>query len=116
MKYAGLVLAVLGVVILLIGAVVVAATVTSTYAPNICARAEKDKDAAREAKARCGDVTSRCYRDATDTLTTETECDNAKSFMNKQLIMGIVPIVIGGLMSVIGLAVFFVFMRRKRTA
>ncbi len=116
MKILGLALFVIGGVILLIGAVVIFSTVTSTYATNACDRAAQDQKTANEAKQRCGDISSARYKEATRTLTTASDCENAKSFMNRQLVMGIVPTVIGGLMSVIGLATFLIFMFRKRTA
>ena len=114
---AGILLVIVGGLALLIGLVVCINTWTSDYVSSACERAARDKEAFDEAKERCGTTTSECYRAATVGLTSEDECENRKSFMQKQMIMGVVPAVIGALLAIVGLLMAiggFVLGRRKK--
>jgi hypothetical protein len=113
---AGIVLILIGGLALLIGAFVCVTTLTSDYASSACEKAENDRKAFAEAKATCGSTTSECYRQATIGLTTREDCENRESFMRKQLIMGIVPAVLGAFVAFVGLilAIFGFMGRRKR--
>ena len=112
----GIILIVGGGLVLLIGLVVCVTTLTSDYASSACERAANDRKAFSEARANCGSTTSECYRQATIGLTTEEECEANTSFMRKQLIMGIVPAVVGTLVALVGavLAVLGFVGRRKK--
>lgn len=117
MKIAGIILFLFGGLVMAIGVVVCIVTLTDDYASSACTRAAIDAPKFSEARARCGSPSTECYRQATVGLITQDECDSRRAFMNRQLIMGIVPAVIGGLLAFIGLllAVFgFVRTRRKR--
>ena len=117
MRVAGIVLFLIGGIALLIGLVVCFVTLTDDYASSTCEKAARDQRAISEARTRCGSTTSDCYKQATIGLTTQEDCDSRKAFMNKQLIMGIVPSVIGGFLAFVGLVltVFgFIRARRKR--
>ena len=114
----GVILVLVGGLALLIGLVVCFNTWTSDYATAECEKAAKDRDAFAEAKERCGSVTSDCYKSATAGLTSEEDCEHNKEFMNRQLIMGIVPAVLGGLIAFVELLMAicgFFFGRKKAT-
>ncbi|MCY7345335.1 MAG: hypothetical protein LH614_03870 [Pyrinomonadaceae bacterium] len=100
---------------LLIGLFVCFTTLTSDYASSTCEKAAVDKSAFEEARAKCGSPTTDCYKRATALLTTQDDCDYKKSSMRNQLIMGIVPAVIGALLTVVGFIVFVVG-RKKAVA
>ena len=113
---AGIVFIIIGGLAFLIGLVVCFNTWTSDYASSTCERAANDKQAFAEAKERCGSITSDCYKQATIGLTTEEDCENKTAYMRNQLIMGIVPAVIGALLAFIGLLMGiggFFFGRKK---
>ena len=114
----GVILVLVGGLALLIGLVVCFNTWTSDYATAECEKAAKDREAFAEARERCGSVTSDCYKSATVGLTSEEDCEHNKEFMNRQLIMGIVPAVIGGLIAFVGLlmAIGGFFFGRKKAA
>ena len=58
-----------------------------------------------------------CYQRSIAGLTTQEECDSRRSFMNRQLLMGIVPAVIGGFLALVGLILtVFGFVRARRKA
>lgn len=108
---------IVGVLVLLIGVVACFTTLTSDYASSACEKAANDKEAFSEARERCGGTTSECYRQATIALTTEGDCESKKSFMRNQLIMSIVPVVIGLLLAFGGaLFVTFGFFRGRKKA
>jgi hypothetical protein len=112
----GIILVMFGGLALLIGLVVCVTTLTSDYASSECERAANDRKAFDEAKATCGSTTSECYKQATIGLTTQEDCEYKESYMRKQLIMGIVPAVLGALVAFIGvvLAIFGFIGRRKK--
>ena len=113
----GILLLLFGGLLLIIGLVVCINTWTSDYATSACEKAAEDKKAFDDAKELCGDVTSDCYRQATSGLTTDGECESKTEFMNKQMIMGVVPAVIGFLLGFVGLImaiVGFVMARKKK--
>jgi len=114
----GILLFLFGGLVLIIGLVVCLNTWTSDYATSTCERAEKDREKFTEAKAACGSPTSDCYRQATAGLTSDDDCEAKKEYMNKQMLMGIVPAVIGFLLAFVGLIMavvgFVVGRRRKR--
>ncbi len=115
---AGVILFLVGGVALLIGLVVCFNTWNSDYATSTCEKAANDRKAFAEAREKCGSTTSDCYRQETVGLTSESDCESKQSFMRNQLIMGIVPAVVGALLAFVGflLAVFGFFMRRKKAA
>jgi hypothetical protein len=98
----GIILILGGGLVLLIGLVVCVTTLTSDYASSACEKAANDRRAFSEARENCGSTTSDCYKQATIGLTTEEECEANTSFMRKQLIMGVVPAVIGALVAFVG--------------
>ena len=109
----------LGGLIFLIGLIVCINTYTSDYASSACEKAARDREKFSEAKALCGSVTSDCYKQATIGLTSQDDCDHNTEFMQKQMLMGIVPAVIGGIVAFVGLLMAiggFVFGRRKKAA
>jgi hypothetical protein len=112
----GILLFLFGGLVLLIGLVVCVNTWTSDYATTVCARAEEDKKKFGEAKELCGDVTSDCYRQATATLTSDDDCEHAAEVMNKQMLMGVIPAIVGGLLAVVGffMGVGGFFLGRKK--
>ena len=117
MRIVGIILFLIGSIALLIGLIVCFVTLTDDYASSTCEKAARDEKAISDARTRCGSPISDCYKQATVGLTTQTDCEDRKSFMNRQLIMGIVPSVIGGFLAFIGflLTVFgFVRARKKR--
>jgi flagellar basal body-associated protein FliL len=111
MKTLGTILIVVGVLALLIGLFACFATLTSTYASSACEKAATDKGAFDKARATCGSTASPCYKQMTIGLTSEEECESKKSFMRNQLIMSIVPVVVGILLAVVGF-----FLRRRKVA
>ena len=113
---AGIVLILVGGLALLIGSVVCVTTLTSDYATSTCKQAAADEEKFSEARANCGSTTSECYKQATIGLVTEEECESKTSFMRNQLLMGVVPAVIGALAALVGavLAIFGFIGRRKK--
>lgn len=114
----GIILILVGGLALLIGLVVCVTTLTSDYASSACEKAANDQEAFSEARANCGSITSDCYKQATVGLTTEDECESKTTFMRNQLIMGVVPSVIGAFMAIVGaiLAILGFIGRRKKVA
>ena len=112
----GVLLFLFGGLVLIIGLVVCVNTWTSDYAPSACARAEEDRKKFDEAKELCGDVTSDCYRRATIGLTSADDCENATAFMKKQMLMGVIPAIVGGLLGIVGffMAIGGFFLGRKK--
>jgi len=108
-----------GGLIFLIGLIVCINTYTSDYASSACEKAARDREKFSEAKALCGSVTSDCYKQATIGLTSQDDCDHNTEFMQKQMLVGIIPAVIGGIVAFVGLLMAiggFVFGRRKKAA
>jgi hypothetical protein len=114
----GVLLFLFGGLVLIIGLVVCVNTWTSDYATSACARAEEDRKKFDEAKELCGDVTSDCYRRATIGLTSADDCENATAFMKKQMLMGVIPTIVGGLLGIVGffMAIGGFFLGRKKAA
>ncbi|HEV8135398.1 MAG TPA: hypothetical protein VGP85_12005 [Pyrinomonadaceae bacterium] len=114
----GVLLFLFGGLVLIIGLVVCVNTWTSDYATSACARAEEDRKKFDEAKELCGDVTSDCYRRATIGLTSADDCENATAFMKKQMLMGVIPAIVGGLLGIVGffMAIGGFFLGRKKAA
>jgi ABC-type antimicrobial peptide transport system permease subunit len=114
----GILLILLGGLALIIGLIVCFNTWTSDYATSTCERAARDREAIFDARERCGSTSSDCYKEATIGLTTREECEEKTAFMNRQLLMGIVPAVIGALLAFVGLlmAVGGFFFGRKKAA
>lgn len=112
----GIILVLFGGLALAIGLVVCVVTLTSDYASSACERAAKDEKAFSEAREKCGSTTSDCYKQETIGLTTQDDCDSKKAFMTKQLIMGIVPAVVGAFVVLIGgiLVILGIIGRRKK--
>lgn len=112
----GIILILGGGLVLLIGLFVCVTTLTSDYASSACEKAANDRSAFSEARANCGSTTSECYKQATIGLTTEGECESKTSYMRNQLIMGVVPAVIGALVAFVGavLAIVGLIGRRKK--
>ena len=109
----------LGGLIFLIGLIVCINTYSSDYASSTCEQAARDREKFSEAKELCGSVTSDCYKQATIGLTSQDDCDHNTEFMQKQMLMGIVPAVIGGIVAFVGLLMAvggFFFARRKKPA
>jgi hypothetical protein len=117
MKIAGIILFLIGSVVLLIGIAVCVVTLTDDYASSACEKAARDAPGISAARSRCG-ADNDCFNRSTIGLTTQYDCESRTSFMNKQLLMGIAPTVIGGLLAFLGLilTIFgFIRARRKRT-
>jgi hypothetical protein len=113
----GIILILGGGLVLLIGLVVCVTTLTSDYASSACEKAANDRKAFSEARENCGDTTSECYRQATIGLTTEGECESKTSYMRNQLIMGVVPAVLGGFVAFVGAVLTIVgFIGRRKKA
>src|SRR6476620_2108444 len=114
----GILLFLFGGLVLVIGLVVCLNTWTSDYATWTCAKAEEDRKKFDEAKTLCGDITSDCYKRATIGLTTPDDCEERTEFMKKQMLMGVLPGVIGGLLAIFGfvMAVGGFLLGRKKTA
>ncbi|HEV2830104.1 MAG TPA: hypothetical protein VGW76_21065 [Pyrinomonadaceae bacterium] len=114
---AGIILTLFGGFVLLIGVVVCVTTLTSDYASAECEKAARDRAKFEEAKATCGSTTSECYKQATVGLTTEEDCEHNTAFMRRQLIMGIVPAVLGAFIAFVGIIlVIFGFLGRRKKA
>ena len=108
-----------GGLVFLIGLIVCINTYTSDYASSTCEQAARDREKFSEAKTLCGSVSSDCYKQATIGLTSQADCEYKTEYMQKQMLMGIVPAVIGGLLAFVGLLMAvggFVFGRRKKPA
>lgn len=106
-----------GGLVFIIGLVVCINTYTSDYATAACEQAARDRPKFAEAKELCGNTTSDCYRQATFSLTSQEDCESKTVFMQKQMLMGIIPAVIGGLIAFVGLIMAvagFFFGRRKK--
>lgn len=113
----GIILVLVGGLIFIIGSVVCVTTWTSDYASAACERAAHDEEAFREARERCGDTTSDCYKQATIGLTTPEDCESKTAFMRNQLIVGVVVAVVGGFVTFVGLIVtIFGFIGRRKKA
>lgn len=114
----GIIAILLGGLVFIIGLIVCINTYTSDYATVACQRAARDSEKFSEAKALCGSTTSDCYRQATIGLTSEEECEARTAYMNKQMLMGVIPAVLGGLIAFVGLlmAVGGFFFGRKKKA
>ena len=116
---AGVVLFLIGGLVLLIGLIVCVNTWTSDYATSTCEQAERDRAKFAEAKETCGSTTSDCYRQSTIGLVSESDCEAKTAFMNRQMLMGAIPGVIGFLVATVGLFMgiggFVMARRRKRT-
>lgn len=117
MKTIGILLTVVGVLALLIGLVVCVVTLSSDYASSACTKAEADKSKFNDAKMKCASLSeplrSDCVKRDTSGLTTEADCESKTSFMRKQLMMGIAPVVVGFLMAIVG---FFLWRRKSAGA
>ena len=115
----GILLFLFGGLVFIIGLVVCINTYTSDYASSACEKAAQDRKKFDEAKELCGSITSDCYRQAPIGLTSEDDCEARTAFMNKQMLMGIIPAVIGAVLAFVGLLMAiagFFFGRRKKTA
>jgi hypothetical protein len=112
----GVLLFLFGGLVLIIGLVVCINTWTSDYATSTCAKAEEDRKKFDEAKTLCGDVTSDCYKRATIGLTSADDCEHDTEFMKKQMLMGVIPAVVGGLLGIVGffMAIGGFFLGRKK--
>ena len=108
-----------GGLVFIIGLIVCINTYNSDYATAACERAASDREKFTEAKNLCGSTTSDCYRTATIGLTSQEECEGKTETMQKQMLMGIIPAIIGGIISFVGLimiVVGFFFGKKKKTA
>lgn len=115
----GILLFLLGGLVFVIGGFVCINTWNSDYATAECAKAARDKEKFDEAKQVCGDTTSDCYKRMTVGLTSEADCEHNTEFMNKQMLMGAIPAVIGFLLAIVGLLMGvggFLMARRKKAA
>ena len=113
----GIIAILLGGLVFIIGLIVCINTYTSDYATVACERAARDSEKFSDAKALCGSTTSDCYRQATIGLTSPEECESRTAYMNKQMLMGVIPAVIGGLIAFVGLLMAvggFFFGRKKK--
>lgn len=113
---AGIILILVGGLALLIGLVVCVTTLTSDYASSTCKQAAADQEKFSEARANCGSPNSECYKQATIGLTTQEDCESKTTYMRNQLLMGVVPAVLGALIAFVGaiLAVWGFIGRRKK--
>jgi ABC-type antimicrobial peptide transport system permease subunit len=115
----GIVLFLLGGLVLIIGLVVCLTTWNSDYATSACTQAENDKEKFALARQMCSSTSNDCYKQATIGLTSEDDCTNKTEFMNKQMLMGAVPAVLGFIVGGIGLImaiVGFVGARKRKAA
>ena len=114
----GIALTLIGGLVLIIGLVVCVVTLTSDYASSACEKAANDEKAFSEARDKCGSTTSDCYKQETIGLTTQEECESNTRFMRNQLIMGIIPTLVGGVVALVGVivAVIGFIGRRKKLA
>jgi hypothetical protein len=113
----GILLLLFGGLVFIIGLIVCINTYTSDYATSACAQAARDRTKFDEARELCGSTTSDCYRQATIGLTSESDCESKTEYMNKQMLMGVIPAVLGGVFAFVGLLMAiggFVFARRKK--
>ena len=105
--------------LVIIGGVVCVNTFSSDYAESACEKAARDQKAFDDAKELCGSVDSDCYRQATIGLTSDEECQHKREFMTRQLVMGVVPLIVGvilGVPSLIMAIVGFIMARKKKRA
>lgn len=117
MRITGIILFLIGSFVLLIGIVVCVVTLADDYATKACSQAYYDADRVRSARQTCRGAAADndCYQRSIAGLTTQEECDRRRSYMNQQLMMGIVPSVIGGLIAFVGLLLTaFGFIRARR--
>lgn len=115
----GILLFLLGGLVFVIGGFVCINTWNSDYATAECAKAARDKEKFDEAKQVCGATTSDCYKRMTVGLTSAADCEHTTEFMNKQMLMGAIPAVIGFLLAIVGLLMGvggFLMARRKKAA
>jgi hypothetical protein len=115
----GIVLFLIGGLVFLIGGFVCINTWTSDYATAACARAARDKEKFDEAKQLCGSTTSDCYQRMTVGLTSEADCEHNTEVMNKQMLMGAIPAVLGFIVAIVGLLMGIgglLLARRKKAA
>ena len=113
----GIVAILFGGLVFIIGLIVCINTYTSDYATAACERAARDSEKFSDAKALCGNTTSDCYRQATVGLTSQEECESRTEYMNKQMLMGVIPAVLGALIAFVGLLMAvggFFFGRKKK--
>lgn len=113
----GILLFLFGGLVFLIGLVVCINTYTSDYASSTCEKAAQDRKKFDEARELCGSTTSDCYRQATMLLTSDADCEAKTEFMNRQMLMGIIPAVLGAVFAFVGLVMAiggFFFSRRKK--
>jgi hypothetical protein len=121
MKVIGIILSLIGLPAFVIGLIVCFVTLTSDYASSECAAAERDKAAIEEATKTCRQTRSTPY-DVQDCIgrntigkKTQMDCDLNRSYMNRQLIMGVVPTIIGGILAFAGVALtIFGFIRSRK--
>ena len=115
----GVILFLVGGLLFIVGLVVVFNTWNSDYATAACAQAERDSRKFESAKEMCGNTNSACYSQATIGLISQEECENKTAFMQRQMMMGIVPAVLGAVLGIAGFCMGvggLVLSRRKRTA
>ena len=115
----GILLFLLGGLVFVIGGIVCINTWNSDYATAECARAARDREKFAQAKEVCGDTTSDCYQRMTVGLTSDADCEHNTEVMNKQMLMGAIPAVIGFLLAILGLLMGvggFLLSRRKKAA
>jgi ABC-type antimicrobial peptide transport system permease subunit len=115
----GIILFLIGGLVFLIGGFVCFNTWNSDYATAECEKAARDKEKFHEAKQVCGDTTSDCYQRMTIGLTSEADCEHNTEVMNKQMLMGAIPAIVGLLMAATGLLMGiggFLLARRKKAA
>ena len=108
-----------GGLVLIIGLIVCINTLNSDYARAACRRAALDRSKFAEAKQLCGSVTTDCYQRATIGLTSEEDCKNRTATMSKQMAIGVIVAVVGGLIAFVGLLMGvggFLFGRKKAVA
>lgn len=115
----GIILFLVGGLLFLVGIGVCINTWTSDYATAACSQAEQDSAKFDAAKEMCGSTTSDCYRQATIGLISLDECEQKTAFMKRQMLMGVVPAVLGAVLGFAGFCMGvggFVMSRRKRAA
>ena len=115
----GILLLLFGGLVFVIGLIVCINTYTSDYASSTCEKAAQDRTKFDEAKELCGSITSDCYKQATVLLTSQDDCDAKTEYMNKQMLMGVIPAVLGAVFAFVGLIMAvggFFFGRRKKAA
>jgi hypothetical protein len=115
----GILLFLVGGLVFVIGGFVCINTWNSDYATAECAKAAKDREKFAEAREVCGSTTSDCYERMTIGLTSDADCQHNTEVMNKQMLMGAIPAVLGFLTAIVGLVMGaggFLLARRKKTA